>query len=288
MIVVTLTDCPARLRGDLTKWLVEINTGVYVGNVSARVRDLLWERICDHVKDGRATLVYTARNEQGMEFRVHNTSWEPVDFDGITLMRRPIRTMSEKEEQPITHAEQMMKARRNRSSLNLPMKDYVVIDVETTGLSAADEQIIELAAIRVRQGKIADTHEQLIRIEGELSAQIVQLTGIDDAMLAAHGKPHRQAIKEFMVFVGEDPIVAHHAAFDIGFLRAACKRENIPLPRSRIIDTLEIARKRMKKASDYKLATIAKELGIPILSTHRAMEDCKLLYQIYNKLNESS
>ena len=95
MIVVTLSDCPARLRGDLTKWLIEINTGVYVGQVSARVRDELWDRICEHVKDGRATMVFSARNEQGLQFRVHNTTWEPVDFDGITLMRRPAREIRE-------------------------------------------------------------------------------------------------------------------------------------------------------------------------------------------------
>ena len=83
MIVVSLTNCPPRLRGDLTKWLIELNAGVYVGNVSARVRDELWQRICEHVKDGRATMVFSAHNEQGLDFRVHNTTWIPKDFDGI-------------------------------------------------------------------------------------------------------------------------------------------------------------------------------------------------------------
>ena len=89
MIVFSLTNCPPRLRGDLSKWLVEINTGVYVGNVNARVRDELWKRICENVHDGRATLVYSTNNEQGMDFRVYNTTWYPVDYDGIKLMLRP-------------------------------------------------------------------------------------------------------------------------------------------------------------------------------------------------------
>ena len=89
MIVVTLTDCPPALRGDLTKWLLEINTGVYVGQLNARVRDELWKRICAHLPKGRATMVYSANNEQRMEFRVHNTVWQPVDFEGLTLMLRP-------------------------------------------------------------------------------------------------------------------------------------------------------------------------------------------------------
>jgi len=89
MIVLTLTDCPVSLRGDLTKWLVEINTGVFVGRVSARVRDKLWERVKDSLKHGRATLVFSARNEQHMDFRVHNSEWEPIDFDGVKLILRP-------------------------------------------------------------------------------------------------------------------------------------------------------------------------------------------------------
>jgi CRISPR-associated protein Cas2 len=89
MIVVTLTDCPVSLRGDLTKWLLEVNTGVFVGRVSARVRDLLWERIGKSIQNGKATMVYTARNEQRMDFKVHNAGWEPIDFDGIKLVLRP-------------------------------------------------------------------------------------------------------------------------------------------------------------------------------------------------------
>ena len=85
-----MTDCPPRLRGDLSKWLQEVNTGVYVGNVSARVRDALWERVCENLKNGRATMVFSANNEQRMDFRVHNTSWKPVDYEGIQLIRRPL------------------------------------------------------------------------------------------------------------------------------------------------------------------------------------------------------
>ncbi|HIR87109.1 MAG TPA: type I-E CRISPR-associated endoribonuclease Cas2, partial [Candidatus Limivicinus faecipullorum] len=90
MVVIVLTDCPPKLRGDLSKWLFEINTGVYVGRVSARVRELLWERICENLNKGQATMVYPAAVEQRMEFRVHNTSWTIADYDGLKLMRRPL------------------------------------------------------------------------------------------------------------------------------------------------------------------------------------------------------
>lgn len=89
MIVITLNDCPIALKGDLTKWLLEISPGVYVGQVSARVRDNLWDRVCALIKDGKATMVYSAKNEQHLDFRVHGNEWEPIEFDGIKLILRP-------------------------------------------------------------------------------------------------------------------------------------------------------------------------------------------------------
>lgn len=89
MTVVVVSDCPPKLRGDLTKWLIEVNIGVYVGNINVRIRESLWERICDNLKNGRATIIFPAENEQRMDFWVHNTTWEPVDYDGLKLMRRP-------------------------------------------------------------------------------------------------------------------------------------------------------------------------------------------------------
>ena len=88
MIVVVLSVCPEKLRGELTRWLLEISAGVYVGHVPARVRDLLWLRITEDVSRGRALMVHTTRNEQRLTFRVHNHAWEPVDHEGLVLMRR--------------------------------------------------------------------------------------------------------------------------------------------------------------------------------------------------------
>jgi CRISPR-associated protein Cas2 len=77
------------LRGDLTKWLLEINAGVFVGQVNKRVREHLWERVIKFAKNGRATMVYSANNEQRLDFKTHGNVWKPIDFDGIKLMMRP-------------------------------------------------------------------------------------------------------------------------------------------------------------------------------------------------------
>lgn len=89
MIVIILSKCPPHLRGDLTKWLFEISVNVFVGRLTARVRDQLWERVIKSCKDGTAIMVYGVNNEQRMEFRTHNTDWAPKDYDGLKIMLRP-------------------------------------------------------------------------------------------------------------------------------------------------------------------------------------------------------
>lgn len=88
MIVVVLSVTPEKLRGELTRWLLEVAAGVYVGHVPARIRELLWLRIIEDVGRGRALMVWSRRGEQRLDFRAHNHAWTPEDFDGITLMRR--------------------------------------------------------------------------------------------------------------------------------------------------------------------------------------------------------
>lgn len=91
MVVIVLTACPAGLRGHLTRWLLEVSAGVFVGKVSARVRDELWNQVLTMVKDGRALMVHEEANEQGYSFRSHRHHWDVVDVDGLTLMKRPER-----------------------------------------------------------------------------------------------------------------------------------------------------------------------------------------------------
>lgn len=89
MTVIVVAACPVGLRGHLTRWLLEISAGVFVGRVSARVRDLLWQRTVEMVKTGRAIMVFSASNEQGLAFKVHKHEWVPIDVEGVTLMLRP-------------------------------------------------------------------------------------------------------------------------------------------------------------------------------------------------------
>ena len=92
MIVLVLTRVPAGLRGDLTRWLIEVSPGVFTGKVSRRVRERLWSRVRRGLKDGYAVLVAVNQDrEQGFEVLAAGLAWwEPADFEGLTLMRRPL------------------------------------------------------------------------------------------------------------------------------------------------------------------------------------------------------
>ncbi|MGX2997117.1 type I-E CRISPR-associated endoribonuclease Cas2e [Streptomyces sp. JNUCC 64] len=88
MTVIVLAKCPAGLRGLLTRWLLEISPGVFLGSPSARVRQVLWDEVRTYADQGRALLAYQTDTEQGFTFETHEHAWEPVDHEGLTLIRR--------------------------------------------------------------------------------------------------------------------------------------------------------------------------------------------------------
>ena len=288
MIVVTVTDCPPRLRGDLSKWLLEINTGVYVGQLNPRVREELWKRICKHLPRGRATMVYLANNEQRMSFHVHNTTWQPADYEGITLMRRPLATPLPEGEKPPSKAAIIQMDRNKQSAKQRHAKQlgYVVIDVETTGLDCDKSEILELGAIRVIDHQVTDTFSALVRPEQPIPAEITTLTGITQDAMSAQGTALQPLLEQFWAFVGQSPVMGHNLDFDLAFLKKASARFGLSLPNVRIRDTLKLARRKVPDLPDHRLATLAAYFGIEYAQQHRALPDCIAAFQVYEKLNE--
>lgn len=91
MIVLILESVPTSLRGELTRWFVEPKTGVFVGRVSAQVRDLVWEMVCDKIKSGGALMLHSSNTEQGYAIKTHgDTSTELTDWEGLWLFRKPL------------------------------------------------------------------------------------------------------------------------------------------------------------------------------------------------------
>jgi CRISPR-associated protein Cas2 len=275
----------------MTKWFMEINTGVYVGNVSSRVRNELWSRICDNIKNGQATMVYRSNGEQHMDFRVHNTSWTPVDYDGIKLMLRPSAEYLRKQDKSslkegFSKAAQYRKVQRIQSSGSGKPEAYVAVDVETTSLKPETGSIIEIAAVKSEGGVIRDEFCRLIKTEMPLDIAITELTGITDKMLAEEGVPLKTALVEFIEFIGENNLVFHNALFDMAFLRKACQICGLSQMKNRTADTLTVAKKKLRKLPNFRLETIAEHFGIEEKQRHRALSDCRMTAQVYEKLKE--
>lgn len=285
-----MTDCPPRLRGDLSKWLQEVNAGVYVGNVSGRVRDAIWDRVCRNLNTGRATMVFSANNEQRMDFRVHNTAWVPVDYEGLRLIRRPLPGASEPEtllRPGFSKAAKRQMAQRRRQASAGEDGSFVIIDLETTGLRPLQDRILEFGAVRVRGGEITDTFTRLVRQADGVPAAITALTGIDEAMVARDGAPLHDALPEFLAFIGQERLVGYHLAFDMAFLREACKACGLHPPTNRCTDLLGLARRKVFDVPNYKLETLAGHFSLGIPAPHRALHDCRILFALQKKLNEN-
>lgn len=288
MIVISLTDCPVTLRGDLTKWLMEINAGVFVGHVSARVRDQLWEHIKKTAKNGKATMVYNTNSEQRLDFRVHNSTWEPIDYDGLKLMLRPSPTRTKQlTDVRLGYSKaskrQLSKQVVKRQSSKYP-ETYVVIAIETSGLNIETHKIIGIGAALIEDHNIQKRLSVLVHSEDTITKQVEELTGITNELLLSEGIDIRDAVQQLTLFIGDLTMVSYNSEFDSTFLRKECSNNKIPYITNRWIDIQTLARRKIKQIDNFKLSTLANYLDIPITETHRCIENCALIHQIYEKL----
>jgi CRISPR-associated protein Cas2 len=289
MIVLVLTDCPNALRGDLTRWLFQIDTNIYVGKQSARVREMIWKRVIETAGKGRAVMVYPAKNEQGFDFHVWGATWQPIDFDGLKLMLRPhpnrVQANTDTLKPGFSKAAKHQTAKRfanNKQKSSFP-NTYLVVDVETTGLQPDKDEIIEIGAIKVTEGT-SEIYQALIRTSVMIPQNIERLTGITNELLVREGRELEAVIKEFREFAGELPFVSHNIAFDMNFLRKAYEKCSLSAPNNLCIDTLRMARKLLDDPRDYKLGTLMKYFDMEQSNLHRGVGDCSATVLLYDKL----
>lgn len=288
MIVITMTSCPPKLRGDLSKWLCEINTGVYVGQVNAKVREALWNRICEHISEGQATMVYSALNEQHLEFRMHNSDWNIKDYEGIKLITRPL-SFNQNSDEPDELTKGFSKAskrricRRKRQGVD---EDYVFLDIETTGLDVENDAIIEIGVLYMDASGTCCKWGTLVKTEKLIPKEITNLTGITEEMLHEEGMEIKEALTQLNSLIHNKAIVCYNMKFDISFLQRAFKNISMESNINCVVDVLHLARKYISGVNNYKLNTLADFLDVEYEECHRALKDCEILYQIFSKLNE--
>ena len=149
---------------------------------------------------------------------------------------------------------------------------YVVFDVETTGLSAVYDTIIELAAVKMHKGNVIDTFEEFIDPGHPLSQTTINLTGITDEMVRG-SKSEEEVLKLFKEFCGDDILVAHNASFDMGFLNTSYEKYDMPEAPNPVIDTLELSRLLHPEMKSHRLNTLSKKYNINLEQHHRAIYD---------------
>ncbi|RLL45348.1 PolC-type DNA polymerase III [Oceanobacillus piezotolerans] len=175
----------------------------------------------------------------------------------------------------------------NEADLLLETSSYVVFDVETTGLSAVYDTIIELAAVRIEKGEIVDRFERFANPHHPLSDTTIELTGITDEMVK-DAPEVEEVLKDFHKWMGDSILVAHNASFDMGFLNQGLKRIGYEKANNPVIDTLELARFLFPELKNHRLNTLCKKLDIELTQHHRAIYDAEatgyLLWKLVQRL----
>lgn len=164
--------------------------------------------------------------------------------------------------------------------------EYIVLDIETTGLSFRTEKITEIGAVRVKNNEIVDTFECFVNPEIPIPQKIVEITHITDDMVK-DAETIDKVMPKFLEFIGDLKLVAHNADFDVGFLKYNAEELGLKMD-NEYIDSLKLARQLYPEFKKHKLGIIADKLGIKVENAHRALDDVKTLVQVFLKMLEKS
>ena len=173
---------------------------------------------------------------------------------------------------------------KGKSRIAFP-EDYCVVDIETTGLSPEECEIIEIAAVRYRKGKKAAVFSTLIKPHSRITPFITELTGITNDMVE-HAPDISEAIMDFCEFAGSDMLMGYNVNFDINFLYDNLLRCHGVLLTNDFVDVLRFSRKVLPFLPDRRQTTVAAHYGIEIDGAHRAEKDCEICNAYYLCLKE--
>lgn len=163
------------------------------------------------------------------------------------------------------------------------LKSYIAFDVETTGLNPLENELIEIGALKVRNGKVADRFMEFLRPSSPISRTITELTGITDEMVAA-ARPSCQVISDFLDFCEEDVLIGHNVTFDYSFIKCSAATEGLSFEKFGI-DTLKIAKKVHAGLDSKSLGRLCEYYHIENKSAHRAYHDALATAKLYQTLS---
>lgn len=213
--------------------------------------------------------------------KIKNKYMEIIKYKSIGLFNNVENNILEYIDKRYKHNEKFSWQLKNECIFdsNDIFDEFVVIDFETTGLDSIDDRIIEIGALKYKNGKIIDEYSTLVNPEISIPNKIHVLTGICD--IDVKGKPViSECIGKLIDFIDDLPIVAHNADFDINFLLANSFYVKRHVTSKYKIDTVKLSRKIFKGLPNHKLSTIKKHLNLD-LDSHRASSDCQVCGEIY-------
>lgn len=164
--------------------------------------------------------------------------------------------------------------------------NYTVIDIETTGLSCENCEIIELSALKIRDYSIVDKFSSLVKPKGRINSFITSLTGISNDMVK-EASSITSVLPEFVEFVASDILLGHNVNFDLRFIKHNLKKYFDKDFENKSIDTMRISRKYCRNLRSHKLETLANFYNVSTKGHHRALNDCVMTHEIYLNLKQN-
>ncbi len=165
----------------------------------------------------------------------------------------------------------------------MALQEYVIVDLETTGLSKERHKITEIAAVKVKDNNIVDKFETLVNPEEPIPPFITKLTGINDEMVQ-DSPTISEALPKFLDFLGDAVFVAHNASFDMGFITHNVQKHLQQQVKNDVLCTLQLARKLLPDLPNKKLKTLCSHFDVTNETAHRAMSDVKATYQVFTSM----
>lgn len=162
---------------------------------------------------------------------------------------------------------------------------FVVVDLETTGGSSANNHITEIGAVKVRGGEVIAEFQTLVQPPTSIPAFITVLTGISDQMVAS-APPIAEVLPAFLEFASDSVLVAHNAGFDVGFLKAAAATHGYPWPNNPVLDTVRLSRQVVHRdeVPNHKLGSLARLFSSRVEPNHRALDDARATVAVLHGL----
>ena len=162
------------------------------------------------------------------------------------------------------------------------LKSYVCFDLETTGLDPLYNEIIEIGALKVRDGKVAERFMEFIHPQEEISPMITNLTGITNEMVA-NARPADTVISDFLEFCEDDVLIGHNVGFDYSFMKSGASNLGLTFEKFGI-DTFKIAQRTLKSLPSKSLSSLCEYYQIENKAAHRAYYDALATAKLYQTL----